>query len=616
MTILLTKAVNIAGAWRQPGETIFGLTDEFEASLIDAGKATLLSGGDVPTYSINALPRPETWPENTPILISDSGLPSKTLFFSNGNNFTNSGQSSNYCYKKKLAFVGDSQTQRGSYYLGNVIPDNVAVYYLSVTFTNITNNFIRNAAVDSRAGTGTGSLTWTPSTTSLTWTAPGDTAGTPVDVTGGGYFYIPSGSANKGIIVGLNIVSAPATTQTDSVSVSGNPTSARSIATGYAGWVEALSKVAFDDVYNFGISGDTSSGLVLRLHQIINSDANFVVLMIGTNDIDGTSAATAASTLATLKTNLLGDIIPRLVGSGKTLLVGTIPAGSAASANKAQAIMEANTFITQYCQNNGIDCFDCYAQTVNPVSSSAAHITDRLASDNLHINSKGAYSIAKNEIIPILNKFIPTVKNRLGSALLYDATVAKSGNLFIRGMFLGVAGTLNTGITGTVPTGVTLVRGSGTTVTCVSTAPEDGSPIARTDGIPGNWWRMVITGNTGDYLQAYGSAFMTAGNFAAGDIVEAFAEIQMSGTGIYGVSLSFNHATPTTTVPLFLYEATDASNIMADLNGDTVSMIVRSNKYQIPSGATNFQMVLTMQVNTGGTATIDTQRWFLRKVIS
>ncbi len=562
------------------------------------------------------LPAAASWPLGLPIYVTDVGA-AGSIYFSNGVRMEPAATAGRY--NNIIAFVGDSQTQHGSYFCGgDTIPDYTSVFYLSQNFPNITSAYIRYAAVDGRCPTGSGSLTYIAGT--MVWTAPGDTPGTPIDVTAGGFFYIPSGTANRGIILGLKPNTAPFSVKTDTVTVSGTLTATKAVTYGHAGWVEALLGTVLEDVYNYGISGDTSTGVLSRLPQVLASRAKIIVLMIGINDIDGTNATTAAATLATLLTNLLDEttgICAQIINSGKFLVLGTIAAGTDATTYKAAAVYEANFAIKQFAQKFGIDVFDCYAQTVDPVSSTAAHISDRLTSDNLHINAKGGFLIANREIVPILQKMVPQNRKRVSSALLYDATLSPRGNRFIRGKFLGTAGTLNTGVTGTVPTGVTLVRGNGTTTTCVSTAPQDGSPVARADKVPGNWWRLVITGNTGDYWQIYGSAFMTAGNFVAGDIVQATADVVISGTGIVGISSTFVHNNPSTSIKLLEYEGGDATNIMSDLGGDTAVLKLSSRKYKIPAGSPgNFQMSMDIQVNTGGTATILLQDWCIEKVTS
>ena len=54
---------------------------------------------------------------------------------------------------------------------------------------------------DTSATIGTGTLAYTNAGTTLTWTAPGDTAGTPVNISTPGYYRIPSGTPGRALYV-------------------------------------------------------------------------------------------------------------------------------------------------------------------------------------------------------------------------------------------------------------------------------------------------------------------------------------------------------------------------------------------------------------------------------
>jgi hypothetical protein len=69
------------------------------------------------------------------------------------------------------------------------------------------------------ATAGDGSLAYTNSSTTLTWTAPSDTAGTAVDVSGGGDFTLESGSDGSFLKVRVNASSLPGQDETDTITV-------------------------------------------------------------------------------------------------------------------------------------------------------------------------------------------------------------------------------------------------------------------------------------------------------------------------------------------------------------------------------------------------------------
>lgn len=80
--------------------------------------------------------------------------------------------------------------------------------------TNVTGVTIHYA--QATAGAGDGTLEYADTGKTLTWTDQGGTAGTPVDVTAGGRFTIPAGTADHGIVVEVAAAQLPATDKTDS----------------------------------------------------------------------------------------------------------------------------------------------------------------------------------------------------------------------------------------------------------------------------------------------------------------------------------------------------------------------------------------------------------------
>lgn len=79
--------------------------------------------------------------------------------------------------------------------------------------TNVTGVTVNYAHASTTAGNGT--LTYTNTGKTLAWQAQGDTAGTPVDVTAGGYFTLESGAADKSIHVTVAAGALPSTDKAD-----------------------------------------------------------------------------------------------------------------------------------------------------------------------------------------------------------------------------------------------------------------------------------------------------------------------------------------------------------------------------------------------------------------
>jgi hypothetical protein len=79
--------------------------------------------------------------------------------------------------------------------------------------TNVTGVTVNYAHASCTAGNGT--LEFAATGTTLAWTAQGDTAGTPVDVSAGGYFTLQSGTVDHSIHVTVAAASLPATDKSD-----------------------------------------------------------------------------------------------------------------------------------------------------------------------------------------------------------------------------------------------------------------------------------------------------------------------------------------------------------------------------------------------------------------
>lgn len=83
-----------------------------------------------------------------------------------------------------------------------------------ITGTSITGVELLGANISCPSGA-TGTLVWTFTGTTLTWTPPGGSAGTPVNVLAGGYFTIPGAAANSELNVRVTAGATPGSNTTD-----------------------------------------------------------------------------------------------------------------------------------------------------------------------------------------------------------------------------------------------------------------------------------------------------------------------------------------------------------------------------------------------------------------
>lgn len=148
--------------------------------------------------------------------------------------------------------------------------------------TNVTGVTIHYA--EASAATGNGTLAFTLSGTTLTWTAQGDTAGTPVDISAGGEFLIGSNTASSGIYVTVDASAIPAGDQTDAdIAVSGTLL-AHAFPVNLTDRPSALLELGFSDITKYQrILGAKLNRLSW---DVMNNDQNLQGEIIAAADVD------------------------------------------------------------------------------------------------------------------------------------------------------------------------------------------------------------------------------------------------------------------------------------------------------------------------------------------
>lgn len=126
--------------------------------------------------------------------------------------------------------------------------------------------------------------------------------------------------------------------------------------------------------------------------------------------------------------------------------------------------------------------------------------------DYLHPNVLGTIQGLGPKLAQAIARVIPPTRPTLSTATdIYDAATNPSGNLLgTMGAFAGTAGTLGASPTptGQLATGWTDGSSSGAAFASIAyTAADSGSPIPRTDGMPGNWNRAVAASANGNVVR-------------------------------------------------------------------------------------------------------------------
>jgi lysophospholipase L1-like esterase len=368
--------------------------------------------------------------------------------------------------------------------------------------------------------TGNGTLTYNPTTNTLTWAANGDTAGTPVVCDRTKPVKLSSGTPGNEIYVTIrpklgtaNKLPGVLTTDTSiNVGAVGNgyfPV-LHSVAACYADWLRADLHGSYEIVGKWAESGNCTNNIVDQLPEIVASGIDELFLMVGTNDPG--NGLTTAQTQANFQT-----IFQTLNNAGiKVSVISITPRGDAANQSY---ILGMNRWLSEYCQDptnprHLLQYIDLYQQlcssTVAYASGAPYDInTAMFRADDLHPGDLGGMTISAGIAAVKKDKTLPVRYEHPNQ--LYDATNNPYGNLITNPQMLvgstrpgTVAGgkTPGTGtINGTVPDDYTVWNQSGSNVVTVSSPSR--SSIDASDTTPGNWCQLAFSTTFGGVTTLY-----------------------------------------------------------------------------------------------------------------
>lgn len=611
MTIILTQAVRIAGT-TQPIGTQLTLEGGAEGDLVHRGCATYVT--DPHSGEGDTTVRATTNPLTGGITFSAAG---SVVRLSDGSR------------QKTLLIVGDSISARSSFLGPDFKPRGTLRYYLTTALTNIA-NLVSYYAPDIRCPTGNGTLRFYLASMTMTWAANGETAGPAQNISAGGFFYLESSVANHGITISVLLGTAasplanvPATDKSDTINVTGTPLNLDGMNNDWTTWLRALSGC---DTINMAIAGISTSGVVTMLPQVVAQPADIAIVLLGWNDVSSTGAA---GEVATFKANMT-TIITALRNAGMPVIVCAPPAVASGykTGNALLELVEMSNWCYDYALSvTGVDFADTHTALADPALTTGLGAAKNYNTTNSHPSGRGSYLIAR-AVWARLQKYITAPQASLQGGLGYDATYAPSGNLLKStagmGMFLGSGGGAATGevaATGTLitPAGWTSTR-TGTTLVSTTTPPAtDGTPIPRTDGVPGNWYRQVISlATAADTLTVNHATAISTSNYADGDTVEFTVDIRLICT--LNVS-NLSYLQISLTAGSFTYRLMAGSAYTADdaddLGGDTVLLRFRSRPITLPTGtvaANVLKCAMSVTASGSGGFTWDKARVAVRKL--
>lgn len=271
---------------------------------------------------------------------------------------------------------------------------------------------------------------------------------------------------------------------------------------GYFTWANIALRGRLTLLRQAGTPGDTSAMVLARITDItsLSTLPGYCVVLAGTNDFlnDIASATTIANLTA---------IHDALIAKGITVVACTMPPVWSASSSKLTEQGEVNTWVRDQAQKPGIIVCDWSAQFANP-NGDGTPVTG-YTGDGVHPTPVGAAVLGK-ELADVLRFYVGGNTRGLVATNIDPTTVNANA------LLTGSAGTLNTGSAGQIATSWIAGR-------TVSTGTITGAKEVRTDGLPGEWQKLTLSGGTAT------SAFLmyqdvTIAGIAAGDKYEAEME--------------------------------------------------------------------------------------------
>lgn len=280
----------------------------------------------------------------------------------------------------------------------------------------------------------------------------------------------------------------------------------------FPSWLSIVSNgnIMISGFDNGAVGGSTTADLSSQIATLAARDVryNSVLMLTGTND--GTSV-TADAAFA----NVLNAWFEVLSNGWGVQHVCCLPRDlSSWDADREMRREHNNLRLTAAAAK--MDAVSVYSveRLLVDASTSDNDVDDDLFLDSVHPNTLGAYTIA-NELITLSGENTAQKGNGILGNQYYDATDNPYGNIFPNEMLRGTGGssggaTAQRTIAGDIPDNcyITGNNGEGSIVSSVE---------ARADGVPGNWWKLVITAAGGQTCGAELSFFYTTPNVGDSD---------------------------------------------------------------------------------------------------
>lgn len=306
---------------------------------------------------------------------------------------------------------------------------------------------------------------------------------------------------------------------------------------GWLYWLQLLTGARFDfqPASNFGLGGDDTAEGLARMDAVLSDPAEIAIMLLSVNDRQG--AHDFDWTIANLT-----EILARFRAARKRLIIiAECPWGDAAhpsyilSAQQVAYHLRVREWLISRHDPPWVQVVDPFADMVVPDDASAI-AKPGLLKDGGHLAAAGNLIVAQH-LAPVIEGLLPPRPRLPASNADQFSTDNPNGALNANPMLEGDGGALATGVTGDLADGWT-----------ASNAPTGVSVVLAKETIDGQVWQKVTlsgTPSTSSVIVGLNCA-LDVGDLAAGDVIEAVAEIHVEdATGIRGVPLRLLATYPT-----------------------------------------------------------------------
>lgn len=286
---------------------------------------------------------------------------------------------------------------------------------------------------------------------------------------------------------------------------------------GYQGYLKAVmrGRCEIPLSLNFGKSGASTTQIIPQYAQALATEAGSVIYFAGTND------RTLMQPFSTTRDNI-DQMVDTFMAAGRNLvLIAETPRGPTRQLTGDD--LAAHYATREHCLSfegryRRLAVVDPWLEFADPTSDVGDARAGYLI-DDLHLAPFGNYRLSKL-IQPALERLYPE-RNVLPVVNGYRfAAATPKGNLVTNSALTGTTGSKSNGATGDVATGWTLSGTAGATVV--------GSKFTDAEGKV--WQQIDVSGTpTGSTISLQQN--MTIGQFTAGDMIQATAEIEIVSAG-------------------------------------------------------------------------------------